>query len=445
MDLSKRDFLKISSLTLASTLGLFGDENSSSNNDKKELPYKAIKPKTKNPKVVVVGGGWSGLSFAKHIKAYVPTADVTLVEKREFFFSCPVSNAWMFDMIDMEFLTHSFIDAANNHGYKYIQAEAIDLDKKNSILYTTQGELNYDYLVFALGIEYDYYKWSSGDREFEERIQREYPPAFIPSSEHLTLKRKIKAYKGGNFIITVPSGNYRCLPAPYERACLLADHIKQNKIDGKVIILDANNTVTIKEEGFLSVFKELYKDELVYKPSFNIEKIDLDRKVVIDEFDEEIPFADASFYPSVRAPKLLEKLGLTTKTVYNRVEANLDVYTNRFKGTTNIFGCGDIRPMGFSKSGNTAYTEGANVAKFVADAINKKKIKWVSPITFCLSIVSIKPQREISLVSEYKYGPNGETDFASTVTDEDWKNNTLGKSKAQFSWAKSMYNNMFYS
>jgi len=138
-------------------------------------------------------------------------------------------------------------------------------------------------------------------------------------------------------------------------------------------------------------------------------------------------------------------LGLTTKTVYNRVEANLDVYTNRFKGTDNIFGCGDLRPMGFSKSGNTAFTEGQNVARVVADVINKNKTKWISPITFCLSIVSKNPQREISLVSEYKYGPKGETDFASTVTDEDWKNNSLGKTQAQFSWAQSMYDNMFGS
>ena len=445
MDLSKRNFLKLSSLTLASTITLFGGENGSLSRSRRELPHKTTKLRSKNPKVVVVGGGWSGLSFAKHIKRFVPMADITLIDRRDMFFSCPVSNAWLFNMVDMEFLTHSFIDAANSNGYTFLQAEAIDLDREKNILYTTRGEVHYDYLIFALGIEYDYYKWSNGDKEFEKRIQREYPPAFIPSSEHITLKNKIKNYKGGNFIITVPSGNYRCLPAPYERACLLADHIKQNNIKGKVIILDANNTVTIKEEGFLSVFKELYKDELVYKPSFNIAKIDLDRKVVIDEFDEEIPFEDASFYPNVKAPQLLEKLGLTTKTVYNRVEANLDVYTNRFKGTDNIFGCGDLRPMGFSKSGNTAYTEGANVAKVVADVIYKRDIKWVSPITFCVSIVSIKPQREISLVSEYKYGPHGETDFASTITDEDWKNNRLGRAKAQFSWAKSMYNNMFYS
>jgi len=67
------------------------------------------------------------------------------------------------------------------------------------------------------------------------------------------------------------------------------------------------------------------------------------------------------------------------------------------------------------------------VAKVVADVIKKNSVKWTSPITFCLSIVSKNPQREISLVSEYKYGPNGETDFASTETDEDWKHNTLGR------------------
>jgi len=56
----------------------------------------------------------------KHIKEFVPDADVTLVERRELFFSCPVSNAWMFDMVDMEFLTHSYIDASNNHNYTYL-------------------------------------------------------------------------------------------------------------------------------------------------------------------------------------------------------------------------------------------------------------------------------------------------------------------------------------
>ena len=440
--MNRRELFKNSAkaLLLASAASLSAKASSFEEKSSEKAP----KMNPEKPKVVVVGGGWSGLSFAKHMKQYVPHAEVTLVERRYEFLSCPVSNAWMFDLVEMDFLAHSYIDAANNHGYTYFQAEATGVDKKRQILHTSKGDLPYDYLVFATGIEYDYHDWCADDAELEERLRREYPAAFIPGSEHLTLKRKIKHYKGGNFVITVPPGNYRCLPAPYERACLLADHIKRNKIDGKVIILDANNTVTIKEEGFLSTFKELYKDQLVYMPASKIENIDLDKKVIETEFDE-VPFAELNFYPNVRAPKLLEKLGLTTQTPYNRVEANLDVYTNRFKGYDNIFGCGDLRPMGFSKSGNTAYTEGANVAKMVADAIAKKKIEWVSPITFCVSIISMKPQQEITLVSEYKYGSKGETQFASTVTDEDWKHNGLGAQKAQFNWAQSMYNNMFYT
>jgi NADH dehydrogenase FAD-containing subunit len=434
--MQRRDMLKTSLLALLSLQTLLQAENESDAKARKKTN------EAKHPRVVVVGGGWSGLSFAKHIKQYVPDAEVTLVEKREIFMSCPVSNAWMFDLVPMDFLMHSFIDAANNHGYTYLRAEATGLRAKEHILETTAGEIAYDYLVFATGIEYDYFEWCKDDPELEKRLRRDYPPAYMPGSEHITLKEKIKNFKGGNFVITVPPGNYRCLPAPYERACLLADYLKQNKIDGKVIILDANNTVTIKEEGFLSAFKQLHKGYLEYMPSSKIEHIDLDKKIIETEFDE-IAFEELNFYPNVRAPKLLEKLGLTTKTPYNRIEADLDVYTNRFKGYDNIFGCGDIRPMGFSKSGNTAFTEGAHVAAYVASAIYKKKITWKSPVTYCVSLVSMHPQREINLTSTYKYGPRGETEFASSVTDEAWKSNDLGKLKSQFGWAKAMYRSMF--
>ncbi len=103
-------------LNTCSTLGLFGGENNNSDSSKKELPYKAKDLNSKNPKVVVVGGGWSGFHLQNILREFVPTADVILVEKRELFFSCPVSNAWMFDMVDMRVFNHRFIDAANNHG-----------------------------------------------------------------------------------------------------------------------------------------------------------------------------------------------------------------------------------------------------------------------------------------------------------------------------------------
>ncbi len=398
--------------------------------------------KKRSPKVVVVGGGWSGLGFAKHIKAFVPDAEVTLVERRDHFISCPMSNEWLVDLVDLDFLTHSYIDASVNNNYTYLQAEAVDVDKKRNILKTTQGDLAYDYLVFAVGIEYDYEVWTQGDKKLETRLRREYPAAFIPGSEHITLKEKIKNFKGGNFLLTVPSGNYRCLAAPYERACLIADYFMKNKIDAKVILLDANNKIQIKAEGFNSVFDGIYKNHIDYMVNAQITEFDLDKKMVSTEFDD-IHFEDAAFYPNVKAPALLEKMHMTRKTPFNRIEADINQYTYKVKKTDHIYVCGDARPMGFSKSGNTAFSEGVNLAKMIADEIKGKKAKWITPVTTCFSILQTKPERCISLYTEYGYDKKGCMLFKNHHTDEAYKTNGLGDAKVAYAWAQGMYDSMF--
>jgi len=439
--MKRREVLKAASLVLLSTLtsGVGAEENSSHGQVKDK--YAASKKK-KNPKVIVVGGGWAGLALAKHIKVFVPQSEVVLVEKRDHFVSCPMSNEWLVDLVDLEFLTHSYIDAAKNNNYIFVNATAIDVDKKRNILITTEGELAYDHLIFAVGIEYDYFNWAKEDKALEQRLRNEYPAAFIPGSEHITLKEKIKNFKGGNFVLTVPKGNYRCLAAPYERACLIADYFKHHNIDGKVIIMDESNHIRIKDKGFSSAFEELYKDRIVYMPSAEILEFDLDKKIVKTDF-EEIAFEDASFYPNVKAPFILEKLHMTKKTPFNRIEADIDQYTYKVKGTNNIYVCGDARPMGFSKSGNTAFSEGVNVAQMIADEIHGKDPVWKSPVTTCFSLLSTKPEREISLFTEYRYTKKGGMDFKNNITDEAWKTNGLGEAKVAYSWAESMYKNMF--
>ncbi len=409
---------------------------------KDNVRYKAPIADAKGPRVVVVGGGWSGLSIAKYTKIFAPDADVILVEQRHEFTSCPMSNLWLVDKVDLTYLTHDYLQGARENKYTYFHATAIGLDKEKRVLKTSDGDIYFDYLVFAPGIDYDYSRWTK-DIAFETRLRQEYPAGFIPGSEHLTLKNKIQNFKGGNFILTVPSGNYRCLPAPYERACIIANYFKEKKLKAKVILLDENNAITIKKEGFQSAFDELYGDYLEYMPNTSIQNIDLDNKIVETEFDE-IEFEEASFYPHVRGAKILEKAGIA-KDAKNMLEGNINPLTYEVNGEENIFVTGDSRPMGFSKSGNTSNSEGHFVAKLIAQKINKTPaVKWESPVTTCFSIISTKPAQAIYIYSEYAYDKEKKTfSFANTTASEKWKIDGAVNADSVYNWADALYADMF--
>jgi len=445
MAISRREALQLSGALVASS-AISGCVSSSepepSKESKTKTDYKAPIADAKGPRVVVVGGGWSGLSIAKYTKIFAPNADVVLVEQRHEFISCPLSNLWLVGQIDLEYLTHDYLQAARENKYTFFHATATGLDRENRILETSDGGIHYDYLVFAPGIDYDYSRWTK-DIAFETRLRQEYPAGFIPGSEHLTLRNKVQNFKGGNFILTVPSGNYRCLPAPYERACVIADYFKQKKLKAKVILLDENNTITIKKQGFQSAFDELYADYIQYVPNTIIKNIDLDNKIVETEF-EEIEFEEAAFYPHVRGAKILERVGIA-KDAKNMLEGNIDPLTYEVKDEKDIFITGDSRPMGFSKSGNTSNSEGHHVAKLIAQKINKsKKIEWYPPTTTCFSAVSIQPERAIYIYTQYAYNKVDSTfNFASTVSSENWAKDGKVNADSIYEWATALYNDMF--
>ena len=60
-----------------------------------------------------------------------------------------MSNKWLVDVVDAQFLTFSYLDVAQRYGYHFIQTEvtAFERDKKRVI--TAQGWVDYDYLISA--------------------------------------------------------------------------------------------------------------------------------------------------------------------------------------------------------------------------------------------------------------------------------------------------------
>jgi NADH dehydrogenase FAD-containing subunit len=445
---SRRDFIKLTGgaavagwgaatgLNLASA----GKAEAATAKTHAVLESQAPLPKTKGQRVVVVGGGWSGLTAAKYLKQANAALDVVLVEKNATFMSCPISNLWLTGLVDLEFLTHSYLDAAKNNDYLYFNATVVDLDRDTRKLYTDQGFIHYDYLLLAPGIDYDYASIGVKDPADEFRLRSHYPAGFMPGSEHVSIRNKLLDFEGGAFVLTVPTGNYRCLPGPYERACLIASYFKREKIKGKVILLDANPEITIKKDGFQAAFDQLYKDTLEYHPSFTITGVDVDKRRVLSDFGE-VEFTDAAIYPKIRASKLIETVGLAALKSAQK-EGRVEPLTYNVVGDERVYVAGDARPMPFSKSGNTANSE----AKFVASVIaaraqGKPAPAWQSPNTICYSVVNGEPLEAISIDTRYAFNPKDQSFAFDQVKVFDKRDAARGA--ATLEWAKGLYRDMF--
>jgi len=448
--LSRRRFLKagVAAGALSATaLPLQATAADASMEKAAKLPFAITKllnevtlPDTKGARVVVVGGGWSGLAMAKYLKIHNPAFDVVLIDKRPEFISFPASNSWLADQVNLDFLTHSYIDAAKSHNYHFLNATVLGFDRESKKVFTSNGFINYDYMVLAPGIEYDYSRIGVDDPVAQMQLYNNFPGGFVNSSELITIKRKLNTFKGGTFILNVPNGEYRCTAAPYERACMAAAIFKKRRVKAKILLLDMNADIRIKKQGFEKAFSSLYADYINYLPSSEISGVDIDEKTVSTDFDD-YSFDDAIIYPPVRASSLLEDAGIANMKTAQKI-ANTDPYKYHVIGDEYVYVTGDSRSQPFSKGGHTANSEAQYVAEVIAAHALGKEVRWRSPQTMCFSAVDINPLQAMSIITFYKFNKqNKEFEFDRTHMMEDW--NSEG-GQASLAWAEGMYRDMFY-
>ena len=73
----------------------------------------------KSAHVVIVGGGWGGLSAAKTLRSLNKECRITVIEKQNKFISCPISN-WVVGQIkDMDHITFSYKNFLKNNNIDY--------------------------------------------------------------------------------------------------------------------------------------------------------------------------------------------------------------------------------------------------------------------------------------------------------------------------------------
>lgn len=187
------------------------------------------------PRVVVVGGGAGGANAARALLR-AGTVDVTLVEPVPRYVAVFHSNLWLGGFIDFAALEFGYEGLARAGVRLISQAvAAIDRDRREVAL-ADGGRLAYDRLILSPGIDLDYDSVPGWSRAAETVM----PHAWKGGAQLRILKERLdQVPDGGLIVICAPPNPFRCPPAPYERASMMAHRLKTTgRGDARIIIVD---------------------------------------------------------------------------------------------------------------------------------------------------------------------------------------------------------------
>lgn len=382
------------------------------------------------PRVVVVGGGWGGLGAVRGLLA-TRAADVTLVEPNEAFMSCPLSAHYIAGHQPASDFQRSYA-RVDQLGVRRVRERVLEIDRVKREVITGTQRMPYDFLVLSLGVDY-----------MEDSIQgyaeaRGQLPVGFRAFEQMAVRQQVDEFlaKGGNFVISAPKPPYRCPPAPYERAFLIAEQMKQRGTKGKIILLDANSSPMPPPiaKPILNGMRSLYAAQIEYLPMVDIRAVDMGKRQLATS-EGDIPFDHANLVLPMRAPALIRQAGLGERWAAVKLPS--------FQSQTDerVYVIGDSQGSPLPKSGHVAFGSGQQVAEAILDRIAGKADTPATgavdlPLGICWANVTHKDAININVSSSVVPGEAPKLKF--TVDAE----HNARSGAAAMSWGQGMWKAM---
>lgn len=232
--------------------------------------------------IVVIGGGMAGISAAKYLRLWGGAGiNVTLVEPSLTYTSNIMSNLVLNNSRTVSSLAYGYTSVATKYGVVVKQASVQSINTTAKSVALSDGTtLAYDRLVVAPGVEFmdgvNGYGLSQSD------YANKTPHAWQAGPQTELLRTQLAAMpSNGTFVMTIPKAPYRCPPGPYERACLVADFLKNYKGSAsKVIVLDENASIQAEVDNFTYAFNTIHRGVIDYRPGVTSIQINPDTKAV---------------------------------------------------------------------------------------------------------------------------------------------------------------------
>ena len=315
-------------------------------------------------RVVIIGGGFGGAACARALRKAAPRLQVTLVETNKTFTACPFSNEVIAGMRTIEAQQFGY-DKIAASGVTVVAQTATKVDAQARTVGLADGTvLPYDRLVLSPGIDMRFDSLPG----YDEAAAVKMPHAWKAGEQTMLLRRQIEAMDdGGVVVLAVPATPYRCPPAPYERASLIAYYLKAKKPRSKILILDAKDIFS-QQRLFEKAWKQFYPgmiERIPLSQGGRLVSVDAATKTLVTDFgnyDAQV----ANVIPPQKAGHIADLAGAADNTGW----CPIDAATFVSKLVPNIHVIGDAVIGGNApKSASAAHAEGKACAAVVASLI----------------------------------------------------------------------------
>jgi sulfide dehydrogenase [flavocytochrome c] flavoprotein subunit len=346
-------------------------------------------------RVVVIGGGFGGVSVVRYLRRRDPNLSITLIERDAQFVTCPFSNgvlAGLYPLSQVTF-TYAHVKAAR---IDVVHDAATRIDPVAKTVSLAGGQtIRFDYLVVSPGIQFI---WDSIEG-YSEAAAHVMPHAWTAGPQTSLLRKQLEGMAdGGLVIIGVPAMPYRCPPGPYERASLIACYLKAHKPKSKLLILDASDSF-IKQDLFTQAWNRFYPGMIEWIPgskSGRVMSVDATRKTVSTGFDDYRP-AVANIIPAQRAGDIAVQAGLDQGTGF----CAIDPVTFESTVHKRIYVLGDATIAGeMPKSGFSANNQAKSCARAILADIAGRAPAAAKLLNICYSLA--EPDYAFSIVDAFE-------------------------------------------
>jgi len=302
--------------------------------------------------VVILGAGFGGLELSSLLSEQLADeVEVTLLDRNDAF-------TFGFSKLDLAF-RHQTRDevllpysALTKPGVEFRQETVVSIDPARRRVVTDSAAYDADFLVVALGADYD----QAATPGFVEGGFEYYS---IAGAERL--RDELPHFNGGRILLAVLSIPFKCPPAPYEGILLLHDYLVERGIRGATqlhVISPQPAPIPVSEEASAAVERTMAERGIEYTKHRRVHGIDPTSRVAhLKDHDE--PFDLFIGIPVHKVPDVLADSGLTEN---GWVKVDPLTLRTPFPG---VFALGDCTETGIPKAG--VFAESA--ARAVAEAI----------------------------------------------------------------------------